>query len=40
MTSQLAVTWIGTIILWGWIGTIIIFGMYSLSGDMALHRRQ
>ena len=40
MTSQLAVTWIGPIILWGWIGAIIIFGMYSLSGDMALHRRQ
>jgi len=31
MTSQLAVTWIGT---------IIIFGMYSLPGDMAWHRRQ
>ena len=30
MTSQLAVTWIGT---------IIIFGMYSLPGYVALHRR-
>jgi hypothetical protein len=30
MTSQLAVTWIGT---------IIIFGMYSLPGYIALNRR-
>jgi TM2 domain-containing membrane protein YozV len=30
MTSQLAVTWIGT---------IIIFGMYSLPGYVALHRQ-
>ena len=40
MISQLAVTWIGTIIILGWVGTIIIFGMYSLPRDMALHRRQ
>ena len=39
MTSQLAVTWIGTIIIWGWVGTIIIFGMYSLPGYVALNRR-
>ncbi len=31
MTSQLAVTWIGT---------IIIFGMYSLPGYIASHRQQ
>jgi hypothetical protein len=30
MTTQLAVTWIGT---------IIIFGMYSLPGYVALHRK-